>query len=132
LFKKRIISSFLLCVFAIVFAHSIIPHHHEDEVTEQHNSSYDNEHDDIDDNFLGQAFSHFQHDRVNGIVYETAAPILQCSKASFDKDTVLFVHYIIKLLHKPPLIYNEYSSFSFTISSWSPTYLFRGPPASVA
>jgi hypothetical protein len=133
LFKKRIISAFLLCVFAIVFAHSIIPHHHhEDEATEQHNSSHYNDHDDIDDNFLAQAFSHFQHDQVNGVLYETATPTLQCSKINFDKDIVLFAHYLIKLLHIPPLIYHEYSSFSFVISSCSPANLFRGPPASVA
>lgn len=133
LFKKRIISSFLLCVFAIVFAHSIIPHHHyEGKATEQHNSSNNSDHDDIDDNFLNQAFSHFQHDQVNGVLYERAAPALQCSKISFDKDIVLFAHHLIKLLHIPPLLHNGYSSFSLPVSSCSPANLFRGPPASVA
>lgn len=73
--KKRFISSFLLCAFAILFAHSIIPHHHHEEAgTEQHNSRHDDDHDGIDNNFLGHAFSYFEHEREGSIIYETASP----------------------------------------------------------
>lgn len=127
--KKRFISSFLLCAFAILFAHTIIPHHHHEEAdTEQHNSHHGDDHDDIDHDFLGHAFSYFEHEKEGSIIYETASPSFECSKVSFDKDAVLLVNYIIRQLHKPPLIHKEVPSITFTLSFYSNSRLFRGPP----
>ena len=131
--KKRFISSILLCAFAVIFAHSIIPHHHhEEERTAQHQGSHDDDHEDIDHNFLGQAFSHFQHEQGGNIVYETASPVAQYSKVNVDKDTYLLVQYIVQVLHKPPLKHPETYPFYFLSSSYSVTSPLRGPPVSLA
>ncbi len=88
--KKRFISSILLCAFAVIFAHSIIPHHHhEEEITAQHQGSHNDDHEDIDHNFLGEAFSHFQHEQGSDIVYETASPVYQF-KSQFRQRHILF------------------------------------------
>ncbi len=131
--KKRFISSILLCAFAVIFAHSIIPHHHhEEERTAQHQGSHDDDHEDIDHNFLGQAFSHFQHEQGSGIVYETASPVYQYSKVNLNNDTYFLVQYIVQILHKPPLKHPEPYPFNFSSSSYSVTSLLRGPPVSLA
>jgi hypothetical protein len=127
--KKSFISSFLLCVFAIVFAHSIIPHHHHEEITtEQGSSHHDDDHNDLDNNFLGKAFSHFQHDDGNAILYETPSPCFQCAKISIDKDVFLLTGYVVRQSHKPPLIPREHSSLIYLFSPLSALHLFRGPP----
>ncbi len=131
--KKRFISSILLCAFAVLFAHSIIPHHHhEEEATEQHDSSHDEDHDDIDNNFLGQAFSHLQHQQGGTFVYETATPDLQCSKVNFDKNALLLVQYIVQVLHKPPIKHPEPYLIDFTSFFYSVTTLLRGTPSLLA
>ena len=95
--KKRFISSILLCAFAVIFAHTIIPHHHHEEATATHQSNHhDDDHDDLDNNFLEQAFSHFQHEQGSGIVYETASPVYQYSKVNVDKDTYFLVQYPVR------------------------------------
>ncbi len=133
LVKKRIISSLLLCAFAVLFAHSIIPHHHHEEAnTEHHYGSHDEDHDDIDHDFLGQAFSHFQHEQGRNIVYETATPDFQCLKVNFDKDTFLLVQYIVQVLHKPPIKHPEPSPIYFASSSHPVANILRGPPVLVA
>ncbi|MEP7231630.1 MAG: hypothetical protein ABI691_15320 [Ginsengibacter sp.] len=131
--KKRFISSILLFAFAVIFAHSIIPHHHhEEERPAQHHGSHDDDHGDIDHDFLGQAFSHFQHAQGSGIVYETASPVYQYSKVDVDKDTYFLVQYIVQILHKPPLKHPESYPFIFSSSSYFVTSLLRGPPVSLA
>lgn len=131
--KKRFISSILLCVFAVIFAHSIIPHHHhEAERTAQHQGSPDDDHEDIDHDFLGEAFSHFQHEQDSGIVYETASTVYQYSKVNLDKDTYFLVQYIVQVLHKPPIEHPEPYPFNFSSSFYSVTSLLRGPPVSMA
>ena len=128
--KKRIISSILLCAFAILFAHSIIPHNHHDEATiMKHGGHHDDDHDDIDNNFLGQAFSHFQHE-AGSIIYEPTSSVFQCSKFGIDKEAILVTQYVIRQLYKPPIIHREHFSFAFTSSSYSASSLFRGPPMS--
>ena len=127
--KQRFISSILLCAFAVLFAHSIIPHHHHDEVQISHQSSHhDDDHDDLDNNFLGQAFSHFQHESGSGITYQTASPTFEGSKFSLDKEAVLFTQYVIRQLYKPPIIHRSQPTFTFVSSCYSFTGLFRGPP----
>ena len=58
---KRLSIAFLFfTAYTVVLAHSIIPHHDDNETaTEQQHDK--NHHDDNDDNGLGHLFSHFQH-----------------------------------------------------------------------
>ena len=131
--KKRFISSILLCAFAVIFAHTIIPHHHHEEATATHQSNHhDDDHDDLDNNFLEQAFSHFQHEQGSGIVYETASLVYQYSKVNVDKDTYFLVQYIVQVLHKTRLKHPEPYPFNFSSSSYSVTSFLRGPPVSFA
>ncbi len=129
--KKRFISSILLCAFAVIFAHSIIPHHHEESTT-QHQGSHDDDHGDIDHNFLGEAFSHFQHEAGSNIVYETASPVYQYLNVNLEKGAFILVEYIVEALHKPPLKHRELYPINFLPSSYSITSLLRGPPMSWA
>ena len=131
--KKRFISAILLCAFAVLFAHSITPHHHHEEAdTLQHNDHHDNDNDDTDKSILGHAFSHFQHEQGSGIVYETASQAYQYSKVNVDKDQYFLVQYIVQVLHKPPLKHSEHYTFNFSSSSYSVTSLLRGPPVALA
>ncbi len=131
--KKRLISSILLFAFAVIFAHSIIPHHHhEEESTAQHQGSHDDDHEDIDHDFLGEAFSHFQHEQEGGIVYETASPVYQYSKVNLEKGAFFLVEYIVEALHKPPLKHRDLYTINFTSSSYVVTSHLRGPPVSLA
>ena len=123
----------MLCAFAVLFAHSITPHHHHEEAVKlQHNDHHDNDNEDTDKSFLGYAFSHFQHEQGSGVVYESASPVYQYSKVNVDKDIYFLVRYIIQVLHKPPLKHSEPSPFSFSSSSYSVTNLLRGPPVALA
>lgn len=132
LLKQRFISSLLLCAFAIIFAHSVIPHHHHDEaVTAQHNTFQDDDHDDLDHHFLGQAFSFFQHDQGGIIIYEAASSSCECSKIKIVKDAFLLAQHVVRLLYEPPLRHSANYSFSFTSSSYTFTNPFRGPPVLV-
>jgi hypothetical protein len=91
-------------------------------------SNHDDNQDDLNNNFLGQAFSHFQHESNNGITYQTASSTFQCSQFSIDKEAVLITQYFIRQLFKPPIIHKEHSLFAFTPSTYSASSLFRGPP----
>ena len=131
--KKRFISSILLCAFAVLFAHSITPHHqHEESATIQHQDHHDDDNEDTDNSFLGHAFSHFQHEQGSSIVYETASSVNKFSKVNFDKGTFLIVQYFVQALYKPPLKHAETSPFYFKSSSYSVTNLLRGPPVALA
>ncbi len=117
----------------MLFAHSIIRHHHhEEEETAQHQGSHHDDHEDIDNNFLGQAFSHFQHEQGGTVTYETASADYQCAKVNFDKKTFFLVQYIVQVLYKPPLKHAESPPFHFTFTSFTVTSLLRGPPVLVA
>ena len=131
LLKQRFISSFLLCAFAIIFAHSIIPHHHHEGRgigNYNHPVKGGDDDDDTGHNFLGRAFSFFQHDKGNTVVYEASSPTYQSQKISIDKDVLPLVQYFVRKLYEPPLIHADNYLFSFTFSSYSDTNLFRGPP----
>lgn len=133
LLRQRFISSILLCAFAVLFAHSITPHHHHEEAfTIQHQDHHDKDDEDTDNTFLGHAFSHFQHDQDNSIVYETASPVSKFPKASFDKGAFLIVQYFVQAHYKPPLKHIEHPAFYCTSSSFSATSLLRGPPVALA
>ena len=124
--KQRVISSFLLCAFAIIFAHSIIPHHHHEG-----NGVASFTIPDDNDGFLGHAFSFFQHDKGSAIIYEGSSPTYQTQKISFYTDVLPLVQCFVRRLYEPPLIHADYYSNSFTLSSYPLTSLFRGPPVLV-
>lgn len=128
--KKRFISSILLCAFAIIFAHSIVPHHHHDALTfDQHNATFHD--DDPDHDLLERAFSFFQHDPSNGITYEAASPTFDGAKVSIAKDVLLVVHQMLQVLYAPPLVHSEHYLPPFSFSFYSVAHLYRGPPAFV-
>ena len=123
----------MLCAFAVLFAHSITPHHHHEEADRlQHNHHHDNDHEDTDKSFLGHAFSHFQHEQGSGIVYHTSSPFYQYSKVNVYKDIYFLCQYIVQVLHKLPLKHPESYPFNFSSSSYSFTSLLRGPPVALA
>jgi len=126
--RQRTISSFLLFVFLIVFAHSVIPHHHDDEDNlSTHQIPGADDHSDIDHNFLSEAFSHLQHEHDGTIIYENATVKQQYSKTGF-YDALLTVEYIVKVLYKPPIKYPEPRSIYFTPFLYSTQAFLRGPP----
>ena len=99
--NKRFISFILLSAFTLVFAHSVIPHHHQDEASAHHDASqHDNhdEHEDTDQNFLAQAFSHFQHEGSD-VVYETASDY---SKSNLDNGSFFLIQHVAEVIDKPP------------------------------
>jgi hypothetical protein len=131
LLRQRFISSFLLCAFAIIFAHSIIPHHHHEGRDIGRFAIPDDDHDDTDDSVLGHAFSFFQHDKGNTVVYEASSPTYQAQKVSFYNDVLPFVQHLVRKLYEPPLKHIDNYSFSFPFSSYSESTPFRGPPVLV-
>ena len=126
--RQRTISAFLLFAFLIVFAHSVIPHHHDDEDNlSTHQTPGADDHSDVNHNFLSEAFSHLQHEHDGTIIYENATAKQQYSKTGFD-EALLAVEYIVKVLYKPPIKYPEPRSIYFTSFLYSTQALLRGPP----
>lgn len=106
-----------------------MPHHHHEEPNATHQGNHpDDDHDDIDNNFLAKAFSHFQHGGNGGLTYQTSSPTFQYSKLSIDEETILFTQYYIRQLLKPPIQFRAHFSFAFTPSNYLASSLFRGPP----
>ncbi len=130
---RRFFFIFLWIGYAIIFAHSSIPHHHhEEEEMAQHEGSHNDDHNDIDHNFLGEAFSNFQHEKDNTIIYENVFFENLYSKVHFDKETLLIVLHIVQIIYSPPPDYSETGSDFFTPSSSTFISQLRGPPAVVA
>ena len=129
--KQRHISTFLLCVFALMFTHSVVPHLHHEEGSATHQSNHhdDDDHDDFDANFLEKAFSHVQHVSNGSTAFQTSTPSVVYSKFVADEDAVIFAQYVIKQFFKPPIIHQAHNTFSFTSSHFSASNLFRGPPS---
>jgi hypothetical protein len=130
--KKRIISSLLLCVFAIIFAHSVVPHHHEEEHLAHHKTTDSNHHEDTDDNFLGQAFSQFQHEQTSTIIFETVFGVYHCPKVNIDKGTVLFVQFILQTIHRPPIEHPDIYPVHLIPQFYTSADFLRGPPSVMA
>ena len=127
--KQRLISSLLLCAFVVLFAHTVIPHHHHGDETEQQHGSGGDNHDDLDNDLLGQAFAHLQHPQGSAFVYETATPDFQCFKVNIDRSFLFVVQYIVQVLYKPPIKHAEPPGVYITSSRHSVTNLLRGPPS---
>ena len=110
-----------------MIGHNVVPHHHHEEaVATQQGNHNDDDHDDADNNFLEQAFSHFQHENNSGLTYQTASHTFHCSKFSLYKETPLFTQNVIRALFKPPLLHS--AANLFIPSAYSASSLFRGPP----
>ena len=127
LLKQRIISSFFLFAFALLMGHNVVAHHHFDEAAVTHQQDHQNDdHDEAANNFLEQAFSHFQHENKSGLIYQTASHALHCLKFFLYKETPLFTQNVIRVLFKPPLLHS--TANLFIPSDYSASSLFRGPP----
>jgi hypothetical protein len=134
LVKKRLISLFLLCVFAIIFAHSVIPHTHADDYSHYGTVVHgdDDNHYDLLQNPLSHAFSHFQHDQGNTVIYESSSVDAQISKVQLDAASFRFMQLVIQTVFSEPLKHSEYYSNPFIRYHYSVTQTLRGPPASQA
>ena len=93
-----------------------------------HRQHQDDDHNDPDNNFLGRAFSNFQHETSNSISYEVGYPSSRCSKFGFDRNATVLAEYIVKQLYRPPILYRGHYSLAFLFSQSFATHFFRGPP----
>ena len=130
--KQRYISSFLLCLFALMFAHSIVPHQHHEEDSATHQSDHHDgdDHDDFDTNFLQKAFFNVQHaSNSSNTCQTTTSTSPQYSKFVADEDAVVFAQYVLKQFFRPPIIHQAHITFAFKSTQFSASNLFRGPPS---
>jgi hypothetical protein len=129
--KKPYISFLLLLAFSVLFMHSVIPHHHDEDQVVHHSGSHDDDHEDMDHNPLSHAFGSFHHEQ-GGTVYESASPTVQYSKISFTKEVAATILYLINDIEKPPLIHSERYLSCFVKSPYLGNKAFRGPPSFMA
>jgi len=131
--KKSYIALLFLLSFAVLFTHSIIPHHHDEEKIAQYGGAdNDDDHNDIDDNPLANAFGSFDHGGATTVIYEAASTASLFNKVNTEKAAILPVQHFISLLEKPPSIHSEHTLFCPVPSAYSVTKHFRGPPSAMA
>jgi len=131
--KKSYISLLFLLSFAVLFTHSITPHHHEEEKIAQYGGTdNDDDHNDIDNNPLANAFGSFDHGGATTVIYEAASTASLFNKVNTEKAAILPVQHFISLLEKPPLIHAEHSLCFLIPAAYSSTKNFRGPPSAMA
>jgi len=131
--KKSYISLLFLLSFAVLFAHSITPHHHDEEKIAQYGGTdNDDDHNDIDNNSLANAFGSFDHGDATTIIYEAASTASPFKKVNSERATILPVQHFMSLLEKPPLIHSEHTLLCPVPSPYSDTKHFRGPPSAMA
>lgn len=128
--RQRIISYLLLFTFAIVFAHSVIPHHEKDDdlLCTEHQANPD-QHKDIDNSFLGSAFANFQHEQGRAIVYEHSGLDYQFSKDSKTNKSVLLLTYLLNQFYQSPPQYHIQQNENFSSAIIVSQQQFRGPPS---
>lgn len=109
--------------------HSVVPHHHHhEELTEHHDATGHAEDDhDTDADFLGNAFSFLHHGTDGATVYESGSLTFKCTKVKISNDIFFQEAPVIKIPHKPPLVYEDHTVFRFT-SSFNDALQLRGPP----
>ena len=124
--KRFSIALLFFTAFAVMMAHSVIPHHHHEEetATDYHNKDHD------DDNGLGNLFSHFQHVGVNNQFVSThqsptikQIDILQAYITFITSYNFYFSH-----TGEPVPIYFPDPPDIFS-SSGSAVFCLRGPPS---
>ena len=124
--KKFLISFLFFAAYAVLLAHSIIPHHHHEEKTAI-------EHQDKDhgaDNGLDNLFSHFQHIGVNNQFVSThQSPVIKLIDIpQADISFTTFYNFYFSDSGKPaPLFYPDHPNIYS--SSGSSTFSLRGPPS---
>jgi hypothetical protein len=133
--KKIISISFVLTAYCLLLLHSVIPHHHhQDQFAQHHNGLglYDDYNNDIDNNFLSNAFSLLQHDNGGSIIYTTISSTLEWSKIQLDKETLFFhADYFADILSKAPFVQSGHIVFHLS-SSVTDILQLRGPPVPMA
>ncbi len=127
--KKLLISFLFFTAYAVVLAHSIIPHHDEnEEATEQHDDK--GHHDDNDDNGLGHLFSHFQHIGTGNqfITTQKIASFKQSDILQPDIPSITSFNFKFYGAGKPaPVFYPDHPDiYSY---SGSCAFSLRGPPS---
>ncbi len=126
--KKYFISFFPLIAYAVILAHSVTPHHHHRDTFAMSQQSSDDDHDDLDHNIFEHAFSFFQHDAGNELVYEHGSSNFNISKTEISRDVFLLVQKAFQSIFKQPLVHTEQRSFLVASSFYYAKSLFRGPP----
>ena len=125
--KRISITLLFFTAFAVMMAHSVIPHHHhEEETTSEH---HDKDHHD-DDNGLDNLFSHFQHIGINNQFVSThqSPSIKQIDIPHADIVFITSCNFIFSdtgepvpiLFPDPPDIHSPSGSSAFSL---------RGPPS---
>jgi hypothetical protein len=135
--KKRIISFLMLCVFAIVQMHNLMPHyHHEDDHTSKHVSSHhahqehSHHHDEKKDSH-SSPFDDIEHPSDFGsaiIKAENGSMIIQ--KPVFEMSIVAQLYELTTLCNGPPLKYFK-KEFQYFIPQQEHFYFHsvKAPPA---
>lgn len=125
--KRISITLLFFAAFAVITAHSVIPHHHhEDETKTEHHDK--DQHDD-DDNGLGNLFSHFQHIGVNNQFVSTYQST-SVKQIDIPHPEIAFTNscnfYFSDTGEPVPIIFTDHPDiFS---SSGSMAFSLRGPP----
>jgi hypothetical protein len=127
MFKKYISLSLAMVAYAILMGHSIIPHHHHDDLQdlkEHHQTNH--HHDENEDNKdLSHIFSHFIHsaDGFTLIIKHSNSkvfiPLVAVLPNNFSVDEILI----------PPLLYESRTEFLDCLFSIACTFGLRAPPS---
>ena len=124
--KRFSITLLFFTAFAVIMAHSFIPHHHHEEetATERHEKVHD------DDNGLGNLFSHFQHVGINNQFVSThqspAIKLINILQADISFITS-YNFYLSDTSEPVPLFYPDHPDIYS--SSGSAAFSLRGPPS---
>jgi hypothetical protein len=92
MFKRLAISFWVICAFAMLQAHNLIPHHHT-EVVMEHSHSHDDHHHDHDqndeDSDHSEPFIAFTHSADLGKILTKPRNIKEVSVKPFTSETIL-------------------------------------------
>ena len=120
--NKKIILPFLLLAWTIIFAHSIIPHHHHDPDEILNHCKY---HHSTNFNIVQEELHDCDHD-CGGHTCHFHVDVL--TKLNIDKDFIIssenIIAYNISVVESEGYIYNQ----DFITQLFSETNFLRGPP----
>ena len=124
--KRFSIALLFFSAFAVVMAHSVIPHHHHDE-EETATGHHDKDHD--DDSGLGNLFSHFQHVGATN-QFLSAEQLLSIRQTDIPQPGFIFTNfcdfYFSDEIELPLILFPDHPDiYSFLCSA---VFSLRGPP----
>ena len=126
--KRLFIALLFFSAFAVIMAHSVIPHHHHvDETATEH---YDKDHhDDDNDNGLDNLFSHFQHFSVDN-QFASTHQLISVKQIDIPQPDISFTtsynFYFCNTGEPVPILFPDPPDI-YT-SSGSAAFCLRGPP----